>query len=71
MVHHNAVLGEDKKAAFLLDVAGQEDASFSFDSKRTGGVELESNLARDAVTLRFRVRRPHRSCRRNGGIVIC
>jgi len=61
--------------AFLLDVAGQEESSTSFDSKSlglpspagegpgvrssSGGVELESNPARDAVTLRIRVRRPH------------
>jgi hypothetical protein len=39
--------------AFLLDVAGQEESSLSSSLDVTGGVELESSSARDAVTLRI------------------
>jgi len=39
--------------AFLLDVAGQEESSLSFDFRHPVGVELESNYSRDAVTLRI------------------
>jgi hypothetical protein len=39
--------------AFLLDVAGQEEASLSSSFNDAGGVELESFPARDAVTLRI------------------
>jgi len=39
--------------AFLLDVAGQEESSLSPILRLAGGVELESNCSRDAVTLRI------------------
>ncbi len=39
--------------AFLLDVAGQEETSLSPVVQMEGGFELDSNPARDAVTLRI------------------